>query len=96
MEARRGKGIDDVAFDFGRSHKVRDNSGKTKHAGWRKQVLLERSASRRLSRLPSLRWHFNYSDWQKYPILNITFEKLGLPTLVSWKALPLQTADNEV
>jgi hypothetical protein len=22
-------------------------------------------------------WHFHYSDWQKYPILNITFEKLA-------------------
>jgi hypothetical protein len=22
-------------------------------------------------------WHFDYGDWQKYPILNITFEKLA-------------------
>jgi CubicO group peptidase (beta-lactamase class C family)/D-alanyl-D-alanine dipeptidase len=22
-------------------------------------------------------WHFDYADWQKYPILNITFEKLA-------------------
>src|ERR1700730_8987894 len=25
-------------------------------------------------------WHFDYRDWQKYPILNITFEKLASST----------------
>jgi D-alanyl-D-alanine dipeptidase len=22
-------------------------------------------------------WHFDYKDWQKYPIGNVTFEQIG-------------------
>jgi len=22
-------------------------------------------------------WHFDYKDWSRYPILNLTFDKLG-------------------
>jgi D-alanyl-D-alanine dipeptidase len=24
-------------------------------------------------------WHFDYKDWQSYPILNVPFEQLGSP-----------------
>ena len=24
-------------------------------------------------------WHFDYKDWQQYPILNLTFEQLSHP-----------------
>jgi hypothetical protein len=23
-------------------------------------------------------WHFDYQDWQKYPITNIRFDKIGM------------------
>jgi len=27
--------------------------------------------------IPEEWWHFDYKDWQRYPVLNLTFEQLA-------------------
>lgn len=31
-------------------------------------------------------WHFDYKDWQQYPILNLTFEQLAYPRQTSYRS----------
>ena len=33
-------------------------------------------------------WHFDYGDWQKYPILNLTFEQLGANKAAQYNVEP--------
>ena len=30
---------------------------------------------------PNEWWHFDYNDWQQYPIMNVTFEDLKPPAV---------------
>jgi CubicO group peptidase (beta-lactamase class C family)/D-alanyl-D-alanine dipeptidase len=50
--------------------------GGTSSQRWHRELLRRVMESEGFLVYPFEWWHFDYSDWQKYPILNITFEKL--------------------
>ena len=51
--------------------------GGTSLQRWHRELLRRVMESEGFLVYPFEWWHFDYSDWQKYPILNITFEKLA-------------------
>jgi D-alanyl-D-alanine dipeptidase len=54
-----------------------DYPGGTSLQRWHRELLRRALESEGFLVCPFEWWHFDYSDWQKYPILNITFEKLA-------------------
>jgi D-alanyl-D-alanine dipeptidase len=54
--------------------------GGTSLQRWHRELLRRVMESEGFLVYPFEWWHFDYSDWQKYPILNITFEKLAFTT----------------
>jgi CubicO group peptidase (beta-lactamase class C family)/D-alanyl-D-alanine dipeptidase len=51
--------------------------GGTSLQRWHRELLRRIMESEGFLVYPFEWWHFDYGDWQKYPILNITFEKLA-------------------
>jgi CubicO group peptidase (beta-lactamase class C family)/D-alanyl-D-alanine dipeptidase len=51
--------------------------GGTSLQRWHRELLRRVMESEGFLVYPFEWWHFDYGDWQKYPILNITFEKLA-------------------
>jgi len=51
--------------------------GGTSLQRWRRELLRRVMESEGFLVYPFEWWHFDYGDWQKYPILNVTFEKLA-------------------
>ena len=37
-------------------------------------------------------WHFDFKDWQKYPIMNVRFDKIAA-ALPRWKVKAAGSAD---
>jgi CubicO group peptidase (beta-lactamase class C family)/D-alanyl-D-alanine dipeptidase len=54
--------------------------GGTSLQRWHRELLRRVMESEGFLVYPFEWWHFDYRDWQKYPILNITFEKLASTT----------------
>ncbi len=53
-----------------------DYPGGTSLQRWRRHVLREAMESEGFEANPQEWWHFDYQDWQKYPVMNVTFEQL--------------------
>jgi len=51
--------------------------GGTSLQRWHRELLRRVMESEGFLVYPFEWWHFDYGDWQKYPILNLTFEKLA-------------------
>ena len=51
--------------------------GGTSLQRWHRELLRQVMESEGFLVYPFEWWHFDYGDWQKYPILNITFEKVA-------------------
>jgi D-alanyl-D-alanine dipeptidase len=51
--------------------------GGTSLQRWHRELLRRVMESEGFLVYPFEWWHFDYRDWQKYPILNTPFEKLG-------------------
>lgn len=51
--------------------------GGTSRQHWLRAVLRHAMEEQGFSVYETEWWHFDYSDWQSYPILNLTFEKLA-------------------
>jgi D-alanyl-D-alanine dipeptidase len=50
--------------------------GGTSLERWRRNLLRDAMESEGFTVYPYEWWHFDYQNWQKYPILNLTFEQL--------------------
>ena len=46
-------------------------------ARWHRELLRLALVQEGFARNPSEWWHFDYRDWRRYPILNVTFEELA-------------------
>lgn len=51
--------------------------GGTSLQRWHRDLLRRAMESEGFTVYEAEWWHFDYKDWKRYPILNITFEKLG-------------------
>jgi CubicO group peptidase (beta-lactamase class C family)/D-alanyl-D-alanine dipeptidase len=52
--------------------------GGTSLQRWQRELLRRAMEDRGFLVYPFEWWHFDYGDWKKYPILNLTFEQLSL------------------
>jgi len=52
--------------------------GGTSLQRWHRELLRHAMESEGFTVFETEWWHFDYKDWQEYPILNIPFEELGL------------------
>ena len=46
-------------------------------ARWHRELLRQALVQEGFARNPGEWWHFDYRDWRRYPILNVTFEELA-------------------
>ncbi len=53
--------------------------GGTSLQRWHEEVLRNAMEKQGFKVYENEWWHFDYRDWKKYPIHNVTFEKLGKP-----------------
>ena len=53
--------------------------GGTSLQRWDRTLLRNALESEGFAVYPYEWWHFDYKDWQQYPILNLTFEQLSHP-----------------
>jgi D-ala-D-ala dipeptidase len=53
--------------------------GGTSLQRWDRTLLRNALESEGFTVYPYEWWHFDYKDWQQYPILNLTFEQLSHP-----------------
>jgi CubicO group peptidase (beta-lactamase class C family)/D-alanyl-D-alanine dipeptidase len=54
-----------------------DYPGGTSRQRWHRDLLRRTMESEGFTVYEAEWWHFDYKDWKKYPIMNVTFEKLG-------------------
>ncbi len=54
-----------------------DYLGGTGRQRWHRDLLRREMEKEGFSVLENEWWHFDYREWRKYPILNLTFEELG-------------------
>lgn len=57
-----------------------DYPGGTARQRWYRELLREAMEAQGFSVYQFEWWHFDYADWREYPILNLTFERLGAPS----------------
>lgn len=55
--------------------------GGTSLERWDRNLLRNALEAQGFSVYPYEWWHFDYKDWQQYPILNLTFEQLSHPVM---------------
>jgi serine beta-lactamase-like protein LACTB len=53
--------------------------GGTSLQRWHRELLRHVMEDEGFRVYPFEWWHFDYGDWQKYPVLNLTFEQLSAP-----------------
>jgi D-alanyl-D-alanine dipeptidase len=69
-----------------------DYPGGTSLQRWHRKLLRDAMESEGFTVYEAEWWHFDYKDWQRYPIGNLTFDQIGAnaPKMRSWR-LTLQT-----
>jgi CubicO group peptidase (beta-lactamase class C family)/D-alanyl-D-alanine dipeptidase len=73
-----GKPVDMVGvYDEMSERSFAGYPGGTSLQRWHRELLRRVMEDEGFLVYPFEWWHFDYGDWQKYPILNITFEKLA-------------------
>jgi D-alanyl-D-alanine dipeptidase len=50
--------------------------GGTSRQRWLRELLREAMEQEGFEVYPFEWWHFDYRDWQRYPILNLTFDQI--------------------
>ncbi len=70
--------------------------GGTSLQRWHRGILRNALEAEGFAVYPYEWWHFDYKDWQQYPILNLTFEQLSHPgkTAARFEANVLESYDN--
>jgi CubicO group peptidase (beta-lactamase class C family)/D-alanyl-D-alanine dipeptidase len=63
-------------FDEMSDRSYPDYLGGTSLQRWRRDLLREAMEAEGFSVYEAEWWHFDYSDWREYPIVNLTFEQL--------------------
>ncbi len=58
-----------------------DYPGGTSLQRWHRQLLREAMETEGFTVYVNEWWHFDYRDWQKYPIINVPFERIGTISL---------------
>ena len=77
-ELATGKAVEMVGvYDEMSERSYAGYPGGTSRQRWHRELLRRVMESEGFLVYPFEWWHFDYGDWQKYPILNITFEKLS-------------------
>jgi D-alanyl-D-alanine dipeptidase len=89
----RGAAVDLTLYELASGHVVEmpstydeatlraaaDFPGGTARERWHRALLRRVMEAEGFVINPSEWWHFDYRDWQRYPILNVPFEDLGRP-----------------
>src|SRR5204863_3441187 len=63
-------------YDEATPRAMADFPGGTSRQRWHRALLRRVLEAEGFTANPSEWWHFDYRDWQRYPILNRTFEEL--------------------
>jgi D-alanyl-D-alanine dipeptidase len=80
-ELATGKSVEMVGvYDEMSERSYAGYPGGTSLQRWHRELLRRVMESEGFLVYPFEWWHFDYRDWRKYPILNITFEKLASTT----------------
>jgi zinc D-Ala-D-Ala dipeptidase len=72
-----------TAYDDFTEKAAQDYAGATPAAAAHRKILRDALLAEGFSVYPSEWWHFDYDDWEEYPILDVPFESLGPPRAVS-------------
>jgi CubicO group peptidase (beta-lactamase class C family)/D-alanyl-D-alanine dipeptidase len=77
-ERKTGKAVAMVGgFDEMSDRSFPDYLGGTSRQRWNRDLLRRAMEAEGFTVYEAEWWHFDYKDWRKYPILNLTFEKIG-------------------
>jgi serine beta-lactamase-like protein LACTB len=72
-----GKVIETVSgYDEMTGRAYPDYPGGTSLQRWHRELLRRAMEAEGFTVYEAEWWHFDYKDWRKYPILNLTFEEL--------------------
>lgn len=78
-ELKTGKEVDMVStYDESTDRAYADYPGGTSLERWNRALLRAAMESDGFDHIPQEWWHFDYKDWQQYPITNITFDRIGV------------------
>ncbi len=72
-----------TAYDDFTEKAAQDYAGATSKQSAHRRILRDAMLAEGFLVYPSEWWHFDYAAWQDYPILDVPFEDLGRPVLVS-------------
>jgi serine beta-lactamase-like protein LACTB len=76
-ERSTGKAVKMVGgYDEMTDRSYPDYMGGTSLERWHRELLRQAMEAEGFSVYEAEWWHFDYKDWRKYPILNLTFEEL--------------------
>jgi D-alanyl-D-alanine dipeptidase len=77
-DLKTGKPVEMVSgYDEFSDRAFPDYPGGTSRQRWHRDLLRRAMQAEGFSVYEAEWWHFDYKDWQKYPILNKTFEELA-------------------
>jgi CubicO group peptidase (beta-lactamase class C family)/D-alanyl-D-alanine dipeptidase len=80
-ERKTGKAVPMVGgYDEMSDRSYPDYPGGTALQRWHRDLLRHAMEEEGFSVYEAEWWHFDYKDWRKYPILNLTFEEIGAAT----------------
>jgi len=75
---KTGKPVEMVStYDETTARAYPDYPGGTSLQRWHRQLLRDAMESEGFTVYEAEWWHFDYKDWQKYPITNVPFDKIG-------------------
>lgn len=78
---KTGKAVEMVStYDESTDRAYAEYPGGTSLERWNRLLLRVAMESQGFIPLPSEWWHFDYKDWQQYPITNIAFDKIAPAT----------------
>jgi D-alanyl-D-alanine dipeptidase len=72
-----------TAYDDFTEKAAQDYAGATPSQSAHRRILRDAMLAEGFLVYPSEWWHFDYAAWQEYPILDVPFEDLARPALVS-------------
>jgi serine beta-lactamase-like protein LACTB len=76
-DLKTGKAVEMVSgYDEFSDRAFPDYTGGTSRQRWHRDLLRRSMEAEGFTVYEEEWWHFDYKDWKKYPILNLTFEQL--------------------
>jgi CubicO group peptidase (beta-lactamase class C family)/D-alanyl-D-alanine dipeptidase len=77
-DLKTGKPVEMVStYDETTDRAYADYPGGTSLQRWYRKLLRDAMESQGFTVYDAEWWHFDYKDWQKYPITNVSFDKIG-------------------